>query len=96
MSKRITVLLIFTLMFSSLYISEAVNPEPILTNRLMSLGSQGLDVKEVQKSLNQLGYSLQEDGIYGPGTQGAVLHFQRNYTELSNVVYMAQIQEHIY
>ncbi len=84
MSKLITLLLIFSLMFSSLYISEAVNAEPILPSRLMSLGSQGLDVKEVQKSLNQLGYSLQEDGIYGPGTQGAVLHFQRNYTELSN------------
>jgi hypothetical protein len=40
-------------------------------------GSQGSDVKELQKLLNQNGYSLNEDGIFGSKTQAAVTDYQK-------------------
>ena len=40
-------------------------------------GSQGSDVKELQKLLNQNGYSLTEDGIFGTKTQEAVKEYQQ-------------------
>ena len=40
-------------------------------------GSQGSDVKELQKLLNQNGYSLDEDGIFGTKTQSAVKDYQK-------------------
>ena len=39
-------------------------------------GSQGNDVKELQKILNQSGYNLTEDGIFGTNTQNAVRDYQ--------------------
>lgn len=39
-------------------------------------GSQGNDVKELQKILNQSGYKLTEDGIFGANTQKAVKDYQ--------------------
>ena len=39
-------------------------------------GSQGNDVKELQKILNQSGYKLTEDGIFGTNTQNAVKDYQ--------------------
>ena len=47
------------------------------TNRnQVSYGSQGSDVTELQKLLNNHGYSLSEDGIFGDKTQEAVKDFQ--------------------
>lgn len=83
MNRLIVVVLIFSLIISSLFIPETIYAEPILSSRLMSLGSQGLDVKAVQESLNQLGYSIEADGVYGPLTKQAILDFQRNHAELS-------------
>ena len=40
-------------------------------------GSQGNDVLKLQKALNQNGYSLKEDGIYGNETKNAVLRYQK-------------------
>ena len=40
-------------------------------------GSQGSDVKELQKYLNSNGYSLQEDGVFGNNTKNAVLDYQK-------------------
>lgn len=42
-------------------------------------GSQGGDVKELQKMLNQNGYKLTEDGIFGANTQNAVKDYQKKY-----------------
>ncbi|MDF2890100.1 MAG: ErfK/YbiS/YcfS/YnhG family protein [Clostridia bacterium] len=84
MYRFIIAVLILSFIFTGLYIPEAVYADPILPNRLLSLGSQGLDVITVQEALNQLGYSLKTDGIYGLETKQAILHFQRNYPELPN------------
>lgn len=40
-------------------------------------GSQGSDVTELQKLLNQNGYNLTEDGIFGKNTQAAVKDYQQ-------------------
>jgi peptidoglycan hydrolase-like protein with peptidoglycan-binding domain len=40
-------------------------------------GSQGVDVKELQKILNKSGYNLAEDGIFGTKTQAAVKDYQQ-------------------
>lgn len=40
-------------------------------------GSQGSEVKELQKLLNKNGYSLTEDGIFGEKTQSAVRDYQK-------------------
>ena len=40
-------------------------------------GSQGSDVTELQKLLNQNGYSLDEDGVFGSKTQAAVKDYQK-------------------
>ena len=42
----------------------------------VSYGSQGSDVTELQKLLNQNGYNLSTDGIYGAKTQAAVKDYQ--------------------
>ncbi|SKA87892.1 Putative peptidoglycan binding domain-containing protein [Caloramator quimbayensis] len=44
--------------------------------RLLALHSYGEDVKLLQTLLNQLGYKLKVDGIYGPKTLAAVKSFQ--------------------
>lgn len=41
------------------------------------LGSQGEEVKRIQRGLNQIGYNLLIDGIWGKNTQAAVLDFQK-------------------
>ena len=46
------------------------------TNNLRQ-GSKGTDVSEVQKLLNQNGYSLDVDGSYGPKTAAAVKDYQK-------------------
>lgn len=47
------------------------------TYKQVSYGSQGSDVTELQKLLNQNGYSLNEDGIFGAKTQEAVKDYQQ-------------------
>lgn len=42
----------------------------------LSYGSQGDEVKRLQTALNQNGYSLSVDGIYGSKTQAAVRDYQ--------------------
>lgn len=44
----------------------------------LSYGSQGSDVTELQKLLNNHGYGLAEDGIFGENTKNAVTDFQKN------------------
>lgn len=42
----------------------------------LSYGSQGDEVKRLQTALNQNGYGLAVDGIYGVKTQAAVRDYQ--------------------
>ncbi|NPV69654.1 MAG: S41 family peptidase [Firmicutes bacterium] len=51
--------------------------EPLKISRNLGRMSIGLDVLALQQRLNHLGYKLEEDGIYGPATAGAVVSFQR-------------------
>ena len=43
----------------------------------LSYGSQGDDVKNLQKKLNSSGYNLAVDGIFGSNTQNAVRDYQK-------------------
>jgi hypothetical protein len=43
---------------------------------LLMLGDRGSDVLMLQRRLNQLGASVEEDGIFGTGTRAAVIAFQ--------------------
>lgn len=47
------------------------------TYNQVAYGSKGNDVTELQKLLNQNGYTLQTDGIYGKNTQAAVKDYQQ-------------------
>ncbi|MCH5186837.1 MAG: peptidoglycan-binding protein [Oscillospiraceae bacterium] len=47
------------------------NPTPVLAR-----GSTGAAVRKLQTRLNELGYSLEVDGSFGPSTLDAVLDFQ--------------------
>jgi lysozyme len=42
-------------------------------------GSQGADVKRLQALLSQAGYPVTADGLFGPGTQAAVMQFQKDH-----------------
>ena len=53
----------------------------------LSYGSQGSDVTELQKLLNQNGYQLDEDGIFGDKTQEAVKNYQqKNNLDVDGIV----------
>lgn len=54
--------------------TPAPTPDPI---PYPHLGSQGEEVKKIQHGLNQVGYNLLVDGIWGKNTQTAVLDFQK-------------------
>ncbi|MGI6707268.1 MAG: peptidoglycan-binding domain-containing protein [Clostridia bacterium] len=47
-------------------------------NRLLKRGSRGADVKSLQQTLKNLGYSLAVDGIFGPATEKVVRSFQKS------------------
>ena len=51
----------------------------LLYKRVLKYGVRGEDVKELQRALYKLGYDPRGiDGIFGPGTQGAVQRFQKD------------------
>ena len=45
-------------------------------NQMLSIGSRGSAVLELQESLAILGYQIETDGIYGPKTQSTVRDYQ--------------------
>ncbi len=49
----------------------------IIANKTIFYGSSGDEVKKLQKSLNQKGYSLDVDGNFGSKTQAAVKDYQK-------------------
>ena len=52
------------------------NTYPVPT-RVLKLGCVGEDVKWLQSGLTRLGFSASVDGCFGPGTQNALINFQR-------------------
>ena len=49
-----------------------------MAKRMLSYGSSGEDVKELQKALNNAGYTLDVDGKFGKKTQTAVKSYQKS------------------
>lgn len=47
------------------------------TQRIITIGSRGDDVKVIQEALNRHGYCLIVDGIVGQKTEAAIIHFQK-------------------
>lgn len=58
-----------------------------LPNNILRLNSRGEGVREVQKALNNVGFHLTADGIYGKGTQDAVRSFQRSHGTGADGIY---------
>ena len=57
------------------------------TYKQVGYGSQGSDVTELQKLLNQNGYTLDEDGIFGDKTLAAVKEYQqKNSLDVDGIV----------
>lgn len=50
-----------------------------LGERVLGLGSWGADVFTLQLRLQELGYELQADGLFGRETQATVMRFQREH-----------------
>lgn len=48
-----------------------------MSNRTISYGSSGEDVRKLQSALNSVGYNLSVDGIFGVKTQSAVRSYQQ-------------------
>lgn len=62
---------------SAVHVADAMISQP-LPARLLSLGSQGADVAELQRTLNEKADALLDvDGIFGSTTMLAVRHFQQ-------------------
>ena len=47
-------------------------------SRILSTGSRGEAVRQVQQQLNNLGYNVDVDGVYGAQTEEAVRRFQQS------------------
>lgn len=75
-----SLILIFTLIFSSLYLYhryEIQNEDSVFA--LSKLGSRGEEVRKIQKKLKELGfYNGSVDGIYGNATKQAIIAFQKS------------------
>ncbi|MGE0492680.1 MAG: peptidoglycan-binding protein [Vulcanimicrobiota bacterium] len=59
-------------------------PDDGLGDSLLGRGVAGPEVEKLQKMLNEQGFELEEDGIYGPKTQQAVKDFQAKQVEAGN------------
>lgn len=74
----IPVLIIGILSTTAIFLTP-LETKAYLGDRVLTWGTRGYDVKQLQKDLNYLGYSAgQVDGIYGWQTTQAVKNFQRN------------------
>jgi murein L,D-transpeptidase YcbB/YkuD len=49
-----------------------------IPNPLLKRGSMGTEVERLQKALNQFGYGLKTDGIFGEKTYRALIDFQKS------------------
>lgn len=62
--------------------SDNDDDEELLPNDTLTESDQGKQVKKVQSALNRIGYSLTEDGVFGPATMWAVKDFQAQQSAL--------------
>ncbi|WP_413166768.1 peptidoglycan-binding domain-containing protein [Capilliphycus salinus ALCB114379] len=53
-------------------------PEAVLSQPTLRRGSQGEAVIRLQNRLNDFGFRLVVDGIFGPATEAAVKRYQSN------------------
>lgn len=60
-------------------IDEGLLYEPVKARPVLKRGSRGNNVKELQELLNNHGYNLKVDGIFGDNTEKAVLQFQLDH-----------------
>ena len=67
----------YHLKLAEAYRQQVEGPAP--GDRLMKTGSRGELVMALQDDLVALGYTVDTDGIYGPGTAEAVAKFQREH-----------------
>lgn len=67
----------YHLKLAEAYRQQAEGPAP--GDRLMKIGSRGELVTELQEVLVALAYTVDTDGIYGPGTASAVSKFQQEH-----------------
>jgi len=65
-----------------------------LPDGVFRVGAKGEEVRAIQIALNDLGYSLVEDGDYGPTTKRIVSDFQKQYDPLTvDGIYGPQTKE---
>jgi len=79
--NRTAVILTALLLIGAIFISANYHSliAGSLGYRTLSIGSQGSDVRELQKRLQSLGYGIgAADGIFGAATRRAVMSFQRS------------------
>lgn len=77
--KRLTVCLMCMSVLFATYSVAQKNLESPSVYTLSKLGSQGEEVRKIQKKLKELGYyNGSVDGIYGSSTKKAVTAFQKN------------------
>ena len=74
------------LLFTSAPAADAAK----LGTRQIRIGSQGGDVKQLQRSLRALGYHISVDGDFGPQTDGAVRMGLRRDTAMQIAAQMVQ------
>lgn len=76
----ITLIVAITLICVSLYTNYTENKyEDTAIHALSKFGSQGEEVRRVQKKLKELGYyNGAVDGVFGTATKNAVIAFQKN------------------
>jgi len=58
--------------------AEYADFAPMIEGGTFTIGSKGLDVYGTQQRLNFLGYQVIADGLFGEGTEKAILTFQSN------------------
>src|SRR2546423_11562025 len=73
--SSLLVALVTALLFTSAPAAAAAK----LGTRQIRIGSQGGDVKQLQRSLRALGYHISVDGAFGPQTDGAVRGYERSH-----------------
>lgn len=69
------------------YISAADVTKPVIASPTLRIGNTGMQVYYLQKDLNYLGYKLEEDGIFGHKTCGAVKDFQNKQGLVNDGIY---------
>lgn len=78
LKSKVLIALIIIILSTSTILLAPVETEAYLGDRILNLGIQGYDVKQLQKNLGYLGYAVgQIDGIYGWETVQAVKEFQK-------------------